>query len=117
LFGRLHHSEQVNGRAASIWIFSDGLDLKFREEPQVEIRKPIRQLSEDEVSNKIKNLLKFYSPLIKGGFTINTFGFGEKSDDFLLSQFAKYGNSFLFFWKKMLFKPLIDRLILLCQSD
>jgi hypothetical protein len=74
---------------------------KLRENISVDnnnqVRGPIHSLNERELSDKIRALVNFYEPLIKGGFSINTFGFGEKNDDFILNEFARIGIFYFFF--------------------
>lgn len=92
---RVSSKKKNNERAASIWIFSDGIDTHAREnipDDVSNIRKPIRLLTDRQLSQKIRNLIGFYEPMIKGGFSINTFGFGDQNDGFILNEFARLGH-------------------------
>ena len=87
-----HSTSASEGRAASVWVFSDGADLRAREACSAVTGRPIGTLSEAELGARIQHLIQSYRARIRGGFSINCFGFGAHNDAFILSKFAEYGH-------------------------
>ncbi|KAK2945860.1 hypothetical protein BLNAU_19228 [Blattamonas nauphoetae] len=89
-----HENEDTSERTATIWIFSDGIDQVNRTKVSgsTERVSNVQTLDNRSLETKIKDLVASYEDRIPGGFSVNTFGFGDEHDDFIMSRMADLGH-------------------------